>query len=166
MRDDAVRAAGLVGSAAYAAFLGWLFVSQPQTVADVTGGITAAVGAYAVDPQAFADGLAFFRNDQFVEARAALERADPAGRDARTQFYVAYSFYRQGWSRFYRDDALFARGLQAVDRAIAVAPDGRVLVDDADLRMHSADELRAELQAGLTRDVSDFNPLRALETRK
>jgi hypothetical protein len=167
MRDDAVRAAGLVGSAAYAAFLGWLFVSQPQTVADVTGGLTAAVGAYEVDRQAFADGLTFFRADRFVEARAAFGRADPAGRDARTQFYVAYSFYRQGWSRFYRDDALFAQGLEAVDRAIALAPDGRVVVDDdADLQMRSADELRAELQAGLTRDASDFNPLRALETRK
>src|SRR5512139_2115408 len=124
MRDDAVRAAGLAGAAAYAAFLGWLFVSQPQTVADVTGGLTAAVGAYRVDAQAFADGLGFFRRDQFVEARAAFERADPAARDARTQFYIAYSFYRQGWSRFYGDDALYARGLQAVDRAIALAPDG------------------------------------------
>jgi tetratricopeptide (TPR) repeat protein len=166
MRDDAVRAAGLAGSAVYAAFLGWLFVSQPQTVADVTGGLTAAVGAYRVDPQAFADGLAFFRRDQFVEARAALERADPAARDARTQFYIAYSFYRQGWSRFYRDDALYARGLEAVDRAIALAPDGRLVIDDDDLGMRSADELRAELQAGLTREPSDFNPLRALESRK
>ena len=73
----------------------------------------------------------------------------------------------QAFAALAQAPALFARGLEAVDRAIALAPDGRVVVDDdADLQMRSADELRAELQAGLTRDASDFNPLRALETRK
>jgi len=32
--------------------------------------------------------------------------------------------------------------------------------------MRSADELKAELEAGLTRQLSDFNPLRWLESRK
>ena len=32
--------------------------------------------------------------------------------------------------------------------------------------MHTADELRAELQRGLTRDASDFNPLRLLRPRR
>jgi hypothetical protein len=32
--------------------------------------------------------------------------------------------------------------------------------------MKSADELRAELQRGITRDASDFNPLRVFEARK
>jgi hypothetical protein len=93
-------------------------------------------------------------------------RADPAERDARTQFYIAYSFYRQGWGRVYNDDALFAEGLKRVDMAIAAAPDGRLVVDDADLKMQSADELRAELQAGMQRDASDLNPLRLLRERK
>jgi len=53
-----------------------------------------------------------------------------------------------------------------VDKAIAVAPGGRLVVDDADLRMHSADELRAELQRGVTREASDFNPLKVFRTRK
>ena len=39
--------------------------------------------------QAFDDGLAFFRRDQFDEARQALDQADPAGRDSLTQFYIA-----------------------------------------------------------------------------
>ena len=47
-----------------------------------------------------------------------------------TQFYIAYSWYRQGWGRVYSDDDMFAQGLMAVNRAIAVAPDGRVRVDD------------------------------------
>jgi hypothetical protein len=32
--------------------------------------------------------------------------------------------------------------------------------------MHSADELRAELQRGLTRDVSDLNPMRLFRKRR
>jgi hypothetical protein len=32
--------------------------------------------------------------------------------------------------------------------------------------MRSADELRAELQRGLTREADDFNPLKLFRTRK
>jgi len=79
---------------------------------------------------------------------------------------VAYSFYRQGWGRLYNDNALFAQGLAAIDRAIAVAPDHRLIVDDAQLGMHSADEVRAELQRGVTRELADFNPLKVFRQRK
>lgn len=166
MREQWIRAAGLVVAIGYAAGIGWTYVRQPQTMAQMTGGLAAEVGAYRIDAQAFADGLAFFRKDQFVEARAAFARADPAERDARTQFYMAYSYYRQGWGRVYNDDPLFTEGLARVDKAIALAPSGRLVVDDETLQMRSADELRAELQAGLTRDASDFNPLRIMRHRK
>jgi hypothetical protein len=166
MKEPVVRAAGLAGALAYAAAIAWLYATQPQNVAQVTGGFASIVGTYKVDPQSFADGLRFFRANQFSEARAALLRADPAERDAQVQFYIAYSFYREGWGRLYNDDALFTKGLAAVDKAIALAPAGRLVVDDADLQMHSADELRAELQRGVTRDASDFNPLRVFGTRK
>jgi len=53
-----------------------------------------------------------------------------------------------------------------VDRAIALAPSGRLIVDDANLQMHSADELRAELSRGLVTDMSDLNPVRVFESRK
>ena len=140
--------------------------TQPQTVAEVTGGLSSTVGAYRVDAQASSDALAFFRRDAFTEARMAFERADPAHRDARTQFYIAYSYYRQGWGRIYDDDALFQKGLEAVAGAIALAPDHRLLVDDPDLGMHSADELKAELERGVTREASDFNPLKVFRARK
>ena len=166
MRDTVVRTAGLAGTLLYGAVIVWMYAAQPQTVAEVTGGLTSTIGAYRIDEQAFQDGLIFFRKDQFEEARAALTRADPAGRDARTQFYVAYSFYRQGWGRVYNDDALFTRGLEAADRAIALAPGHRLVVDDPGLDMHSADELRAELQRGLTHDVSDLNPMRLFRNRR
>jgi hypothetical protein len=166
VREAVTRGAGLGLAALYALFIGWLFVRQPATFAEVTGGLSSVVGAYRIDQQAFDDGVRYFRNDQFVEARAALERADPARRDARTQFYIAYSFYRQGWGRVYSDDALFTQGLEAVDRAIALAPDGRLIVEHPGQQVRTADELRAELEAGLRRDASDFNPLRILRERR
>jgi hypothetical protein len=166
MREPIIRGAGLVASLGYATVVAWLYATQPQNVAQVTGGFTSIIGAYKVDPQAFADGLRFFRGNHFVEARASLLRADPAERDAATQFYIAYAYYREGWGRLYSDDILFGKGLVVVDKAIALAPGGRLVVDDPDLQMHSADELRAELQRGITRDVSDFNPLRVFRTRK
>ena len=166
MHETVTRGVGLALTVVYAAMIGWLFNAQPRTLAEAVGGVSASVGAYSIDARSFDDGLAFFRNDQFVESRAAFARADPALRDARTQFYIAYSYYRQGWYRTHRDNALYREGVSAVDRAIALAPGGRLVVDDDNLAMHSADELKAELEAGLTRDLSDFNPLRLLETCK
>lgn len=161
-----MRGVGLGASLLYAAAIAWLYVSQPQTVAQVTGGFASIVGAYEIDRQAFDDGLRFFRREQYVEARAAFARADTAERDARTQFYIAYAYYREGWGRLYHDDALFAKGIAAADKAIALAPNGRLVVDDIELQMRSADELRAELQRGLTREASDFNPLKVFRSRK
>ena len=166
MGEPFTRALGFVAATTYAVAIGWLFAAQPRTMAEAVGGVSASLGAYSIDEQAFDDGLDFFRKDQFVEARAAFARADPALRDARTQFYIAYSFYRQGWHPTHRDDALYAQGLIAVDRAITLAPRGRLVIDDDNLQMRSADELKAELEAGRTRDLSDFNPLRVLERRK
>ena len=164
--DRLTRLGGLGFALVYAALIGWLFARQPQTVAQITGGLASTIGVYSVDQQAFADGLRFFRNDQFVEARMAFARADPAIRDAPTQFYIAYSYYRQGWGRLYHDDALYAGGLAAVDRAIALAPGGRLVVDDDNLQMRTGEELKAELEAGRRREASDFNPMRVFRERK
>ena len=166
MQEPLTRAAGLVLVAGYASLLGWLYATQPKTMTEAIGGVAAGLGAYAVNAQAFTDGLTYFRKDQFPEARAAFARADPAGRDARTQFYVAYSFYRQGWHRTHGDDDLYQQGLAAVNQAIALAPEGRLVVDDANLQMHSADELKAELERGLAASMSDLNPVRLFENRK
>ncbi len=166
MRDATVRAIGALLAVSVAVSIVWLYVSQPQTVAEMTGALSASVGAYQVDAAAFSDGLAFFRAGNYEAARLAFGRADPARQDPRTLLYISYSFYRQGWGRLYNDDRLFGQALEAVDRAIAVAPNGRVVVDDPDLQMHSADELKAELQAGLRHDASDFNPLKVFRPRK
>jgi hypothetical protein len=166
LKDTIVRGGGLVVSLAFGALILWIYAIEPQTIAQVSGGLTAIVGAYTIDQQSFDDGLRFFRHDQFPEARAAFARADRAERDGRTQFYIAYAFYREGWGRLHSDDALYKQGLAAIDKAIAIAPNGRIVVDDPDLQMHSADEVRVELQHGMTIEASDFNPLRLFRKRK
>jgi hypothetical protein len=166
MNEAVVRAAGLGLTIVYASLIAWLFVRQPATFAEVTGGLSSAVGAYRIDQQAFDDGLRYFRNDQFTEARAALDRADPARRDALTQFYIGYAFYRQGWGRFYSDDALYREGLEAVNRAIALAPEGRLVVEAPGQEIRTADELKAELERGLRVEASDLDPTRVFRPRK
>ena len=165
MRETVVRISGLTITVVYAVLIGWLYARQPATIAEVTGGLSAAIGAYHVDQQAFEDGLQFFRRDQFSEARAAFARADPAQRDARTQFYIAYSYYRQGWGRLYQDDELYRQGIEAVDRAIALSP-VPLTVTDPMLQMHAAAELKAELEKGTERHMDDLNPMKLLEPRK
>src|SRR5215510_8735065 len=140
--ERTLRLLGLAAAGSYFVLIAWLYAHQPQTVAEMTGALTASIGAYRIDQQAFDDGLRFFRVDQFDAARLAFERADPAHQDPTTQFYIAYSYYRQGWGRVYDDEALCTRGLETINRAIAVADRGRIVVDDPNLSMHSADELK------------------------
>jgi hypothetical protein len=165
-RERILRAVGLMLAVCYATFIVWLYVRQPQTIAEVAGGLSASVGAYHIDRQAFDDGLRLFRGDQFEAARSAFERADPAGQDARTQFYIAYTYYRAGWGRLYHDNRLYQLGMDHVNKAIALAPQGRLVVDDDNLLIRSADELKAELAAGLQTDASDLNPMRVFRKRK
>jgi hypothetical protein len=61
---------------------------------------------------------------------------------------------------------LFRKGLEAAERAIALAPNQRLVVDDPGLDMKSADELKAELERGATRDASDLNPLKVFRKRQ
>lgn len=163
MSESAIRGLGLLLTIAYAAAIGWMYVRQPASAAQVSGGLASFVHAYHVDQQAFDDGVRFFHEEQFDAARAALSRADPAQRDATTQFYIAYSYYRQGWGRIRTDAALYQQGVQAADRAIVNAPNGRIIVNDPEIQMHSADELRAELARGA---ATPFHPQQVFATRK
>jgi len=161
-----VRALGLIGSLLYAGFIVWLYATGPATMAEMTGGVAAGLNVYRVDEQSFQEGLTLFRGDKFDAARTAFDRSDPAKRDSRVQFYVAYSYYRQGWGRVWNDNALFTKGLEALDRAVNVESSGRVAVTDLTLGIQNSDELRAELTEGLRRDAADFNPLRVMRKRK
>ena len=164
VREALLPALGLALTLAYGALVGWVYATRPQSLAEVTTRAQVAAGVYRVDEARFASGLDLFRRESFAAARDEWSRADPAGRDARTQFYVAYSFYRQGWGRFHHDDALYQQGVQAADRALALSQ-GTFVADDPTLPMRTAAELKAELQKGIEKTWSDFNPMRVLEPR-
>ena len=165
MQSKIIKVAGLAFTIAYAAFIVWIYATEPRTFKEVTTSAAVAAGTYEVNQENFNSALSLFRREQFRAARDEWQRADPAQRDARTQFYIAYSFYREGWGRLYFDQELFKQGVEAVNRAIALSP-GPLTIDDPDLHMHTAAELKAELEQGLERNWSDVNPLKVLRTRK
>lgn len=166
MQHRLIQTVGISWTILYSAFIIWVYATEPRNLHEVTTSAQVAAGTYEIDQQKFDAALMLFRREQFRAARDEWGRADPALRDARTQFYIAYAFYREGWGRLYNDDALFKQGIEAVTRAIALAPDGTLSVDDPELRMHTAAELKAELEQGTERSLGDLNPLKVLRERK
>ncbi len=146
----------------------WLYLSVPQSlseaVTNIKQGAQLATDTYRVDEAAFARGRELFNREQYAAARDEFNRADPLERDARVRFFIAYSFYRQGWGRLYSDDELFKQGLATIEQAQNI--DSALYIEDADLGLHTPAELKAELGAGLLRDLSDFNPCRVVRERK
>ena len=166
MQAKVIQVAGLGFTIAYAAFIIWIYATEPRSFKEVTTSAEIAAGTYEIDQEKFNSALSLFRREQFRAARDEWQGADPAQRDARTQFYIAYSFYREGWGRVYFDQELFKQGVEAVNRAIALSSTSPLTIDDPDLRMHSAAELKVELEQGLESSWSDVNPLKVLRTRK
>src|SRR5215217_5391268 len=160
MRHRLIQWVGIAWTLTYAALVVWLYAAAPQSIAEVTTQASVAAGTYEVDRARFDAGRELFLREQYRAARGEWERADPARRDARTQFYVAYSFYRQGWGRVYSDDALFRQGLEAVNLALALSTGAPLSVEDPELKIKTAAELKAELEGGLERTPDDFNPLK------
>jgi len=166
MQPRIIQLVGLGFTIAYAVFIMWIYATEPRTFKEVSTSAEVAAGTYEVDQEKFNSALNFFRREQFRAARVEWQQADPAQQDARTQFYIAYSFYREGWGRVYFDQELFKAGVEAVNRAIALSSTSKLTIDDPDLQMHTAAELKAELEQGLERNWSDVNPLKVLRTRK
>ncbi len=165
MPATTLRAIGLACVLVYAAAIARVYVRQPGSLPEVAGSLTSSVGAYRIDQARFDAGLRFFHQGQFVEARDAFVQADPARQDARVLFYVAYSFMRQGWGRVYCDEALYRAGKATLEQARSVASGSALVVDDPDRRLHSAEELAAEFDRGLTRQISDLGPSHLLRER-
>jgi len=161
-----IQLAGIIWTVAYASVIVWLYATEPRSFKEVATNTQVAAGIYEVNQDKFNSGLALFRRDQFRGARDEWARADPAQRDPRTQFYIAYAFYREGWGRVYDDDALFKEGLTAVNRAINLDPNSTLVIDDPNLQMHTAAELKVELEQGTERSWKDLNPLKLLRKRK
>ncbi|MDQ2974390.1 MAG: hypothetical protein M3R69_03130 [Acidobacteriota bacterium] len=165
MEQRLIQIIGLAVTAVYAVVIVWLYATEPRSFKEVATGAQVAAGAYQVDEQKFSGALVLFRREQFRAARDEWNRADPAQGDARTQFYIAYSFYREGWGRVYYDQDLFKQGVEAVNRAIALAP-APLNVPDENLQLHTAAELKAELEQGTERSWGDVNPLKVMRQRK
>ncbi len=164
MNDRYIQILGIIITAAGFVFITFLYWTEPRSLAEVTSKTQVVIGTYEINKPEFEIGLASFKREEFPAARAAFDRADPEKRDAATQFYIAYSFYRQGWGRFSNDDAHFASGIMAVNRVIAIEPNFRT-ADEA-LIMRIPAELKTELEEGLRITASDFNPLKLTRERK
>jgi hypothetical protein len=166
MKSRTVQITGLTLTIVYAGFIIWIYATEPRTFKEVANSAQFAAGAYQINQQNFDAGYSLFLRDQFRAARDEWQRADPAQGDARTQFYIAYSYYREGWGRVYYDEALFKQGLEAANRAANLSSITPLIVADSNLSMHTVAELKAELEQGLERNWDDVNPLKVLRTRK
>jgi hypothetical protein len=175
MKLKHIQILGTVVSLVYFGLIAFLYLAEPRSLGDVTTKAAATIqnaatkgtvlaGTYEVDQVKFDEALRLFRQDNFVAARDEFQKADPEQRDARTQYYISYSYYRQGWGRVSNDDELFAAGLKqlnAVDRL-----DPNFVSTDADLKLQRPAELRHEFEEGLRITAGDFNPLKLVRERK
>jgi len=175
MKEKHIQTLGIFLAAFYAIFIAWLYWVEPKsleevptkaqtTIENVTTKTQVAIGTYEVDAVKFNEGLQAFRQDNFIVARDNFEKADTERRDAKTQFYIAYSFYRQGFGRVSNDDALFKQGLEQINRVIAL--DRNFKSDDVILQIKTPVELKNEFEEGLKVTASDFNPLKVLRERE
>jgi len=175
MKERYIQIIGLLMTFIYGVFVIFLYSAEPRSIEEISikakstveNAVTkgqVATGTYEVDAAKFNQGLVAFRQDNFIAARDSFERADPEKRDPKTQFYVAYTFYRQGWGRISNDDALFKQALESVARVSML--DSNFRSDDADLQLRTPVELRNELEEGMKVTADDFNPLRLVRERK
>ena len=175
MNERYIQILGLALTIVYGAFVIFLYAAEPRSIEEISSKAKTTIedavtkgqvmtGTYEVDQTMFAQGLAAFRQDNFIGARDLFSRADPEKRDARTQYYIAYSFYRQGWGRISNDDALFKQAMESVDRVTML--DRNFRSDDPDLKLRSPAELKSELQEGMQVTADDFNPMRLVRERK
>jgi tetratricopeptide (TPR) repeat protein len=175
MKEKYIQILGIGLTLFYGFFVAWLYWAEPKNLEEVTtkaketvnqATTTAKVitNTYEIDQAKFDEGLKAFRQDNFIVARDNFEKADKEKRDAKTQFYIAYTYYRQGWGRFSNDDELFQKGLEQVNRVIKL--DENFKSDDADLKLQTPVELKNELEEGLRVTASDFNPFKITRERK
>ena len=175
MKEKHIQISGILLTVIYGFLVAWLYWVAPKNLAEVSTKAKETIentatkgqiiiGTYEVDAAKFGDGLKAFRADNYVAARSFFENADPENRDAKTQFYIAYSFYRQGFGKLYSDDDLFKKGLEQINRVISI--DKNFKSDDADLQMKTPAELKNEFEEGLRVTASDFNPLKLTRERK
>ncbi|MGQ0543396.1 MAG: hypothetical protein ACT4O9_16365 [Blastocatellia bacterium] len=175
MNERHIQILGILLVLTYGIFIVFLYAAEPRSLDEISSKARTTVenavskgqvviGTYEIDQAQFNEGLTAFNQNRFIAARDSFDIADPEKRDARTQFYIAYSYYRQGWGRFSNDDELFKKGLGVLERVDML--DRNFRSTDANLILRSPSELRAELEEGLKITMDDFNPLKLARERK
>ena len=175
MKEKYIQILSLFMITAYAFLVAWLYWAAPKNLEEVSVKAKETIetattkgqiitGLYEVDQAKFAEGLKAFRAENYVAARSFFENADPERRDAKTQFYIAYSLYRQGFGKLYNDDELFKQGLEQTNRGIQL--DKNFKSDENDLKMKTPAELKNEFAEGLKLTAEDFNPFKLTRERK
>jgi hypothetical protein len=175
MKEKYIQALGILMTTVYTLFVVFLYWAEPKSLTEVPGKAKTSIenaatrgqvmiGTYEIDRAKFDEGLTAFRQDNFLVARDRFEKADPEKRDANTQYYIAYSLYRQGWGRLSNDDELFKKGLEQVNLVMTLDPNFRSADDN--LQLKSPVELKNEFEEGLKVTASDFNPMRLVRERK
>jgi hypothetical protein len=175
MKEKHIQILGIALTLIYAFFVAWLYWAAPknleevttkakETVQQATSTAQVITNTYEIDEAKFKEGVNAFRQDNFVLARDLFERADKEKRDVKTQYYIAYTYYRQGWGRFSNDDELFEKGLEQVKLVRKLDEDFKS--DDPDLKLRTPIELKDEFEEGLRVTASDFNPLKITRERK
>ena len=175
MKEKYLQIFGIVLTAFYGVFVAWIYIAEPKTLTELptkaqetiekaTTTAQVMTNTYEIDQIKFNEGLTAFRADNFIVARDSFEKADTERRDAKTQFYIAYSFYRQGFGRFSNDDELFQKGLEQINRVVLL--DKNFKADDGNLQIKTPVELKNEFEEGLKVTASDFNPLKIMRERK
>ena len=175
MKEKHIQILSICLTLFYGSFVAWLYWAAPRSLEEVslkardtiqsaTTKAQVITNTYEVDKAKFEEGLTAFRNENFIVARDLFEKADKEKRDARTQFYIAYTYYRQGWGRFSSNDELFQKGLEKVRRVIRL--DENFKANDPNLKLSTPVELKNEFEEGLRVTADDFNPFRLVRERK
>jgi tetratricopeptide (TPR) repeat protein len=159
-RNHLVQTIGIAATVAYAAFVLWLYVTQPRTIEELKTAAAVQTNVYEVDAARFDLGMRAFRRQQYRIAIDHFTRADAAARDPKTLFLIASSHYALGRGRLYDDDTEFQAALASVDRCLEVAPNNSSTIDAPDLALdyRSAERLRERLRQGLEVTPGDLNP--------
>lgn len=161
MKEKHIQIFCIVLSVIYGIFIVWLYANEPKSFSEVATKATVTAGTYQIDKAKFDEGLRLFRSENYPSAREFFNQADVEKRDSKTQFYITYCFYRQGFGKIYNDNSLFRQGLETLSLV-----DGNFKSDDQNLTLKTAAELKNELQEGLQFTSDDLNPLKVLRERK
>jgi hypothetical protein len=175
MKEKHIQILGILLTLFYGGFVAWLYIAAPEnlaqiptkakeTVENVTTQGQIVIGTYEIDKAKFNEGLQAFRQDNFIVARDNFLKADTERRDAKTQFYIAYSYYRQGFGKMYNDDELYKKGLSELEKVNQL--DKNFKSDDGNLQLKTYAELKNEFEEGLKLTPEDFNPLKLMRERK